>query len=121
MGSNITNLNEGFQGVGRDSGRHLDGADAHKARAQRTIATAEGLRGRLVGSAGTGAQNTGVARGNTSAGMSKQAGDVGGRTAGFGVQLARGEDEAAQTTSTTASNTQATADDVMIRTLNAGA
>jgi|Tabmets5t2r1_1033131.scaffolds.fasta_scaffold00276_4 hypothetical protein len=115
-----TNLNQGFQQVGVDSQSHADGAESHRARQQRSVSFTEGLRTRLIGAAGTGAQNIGTARGNTSAGMSKQSGDISDRTARFGTQLARGEDEASQTTTTTASGAQATADDVMIKTLNAG-
>lgn len=120
MSDQFVNLNEGFGGVARVSQQHLDQAEAHRSQAGRMQAQTEGLNGRLVGPSGRGVQAVGVTRANTSAGMSKQSGDISERSAGFGVEHARGTQEATETAASTHNVTASVEQNVLSSRLNAG-
>ena len=120
MSDQFVNLNEGIAGVGRVAQQHLDQAEAHKAQAVRMQGQTEGLNGRLIGPSGRGVQAIGMTRANTSAGMSKQSGDISERTAGFGVEHARGTEEAVETERATHTVTSSVEQNVLSTRLNAG-
>jgi hypothetical protein len=120
MSTNYVNLNQGVEGVGRDAGRHGDIADAHNSRAQRTLAQTEGLRGPMQGSAAVALQNVGMSRSSTSAGLTKQSGDIGTRYGEAGREQAITQDDATQTGVSTHKSVDSVANDVISTRLNAG-
>ncbi len=120
MSDNFVNLNEGIGGVARVAQQHADQGDAHLAQGRRMLAASEGQSGRLVGPTGRGVQAIGMSRANTSAGMSRQSSDIAERNAGFGIEHARGTEEAYTTATTTHRQTTAVETNVLSTRLNAG-
>lgn len=120
MSDNFVNLNEGIAGVGRVAQQHGDQGESHLTQGKRMMASSEGLNGRLVGPSGRGVMAVGISRAGTSAGMSTQSSDVAERNAGFGLEHARGTEEAYTAGTTTHKQTSTVENDVMSTRLNAG-